>query len=132
MELESLYETVKKNEESLTYAQTWVILIIIGMVGYLIFKGIREFYFHLQKVDEERSLQDEIDYLYDEIQALMSMCIKQEEKEQEDFVFIKEEEEQDLIGLSLSPTGHSAYSERSENKKQKQKGKKKKKQKLAK
>ena len=120
VELESLHESLKKNGESLTYAQTWVVLIIIGLIGYLLFKGVREFYSQLQKVDEEKSLRDEIDYLYNEIQVLMSMCVKQEEQELEKVVFPKQEAERDPIGLSLSPTEQP---ERYEKKKQRRKNK---------
>ena len=116
VELETLRKTAKKNGESLTYAQTWVVLIIIGLIGYVLFKGVREFYSQLQKVDEEKSLRDEVDYLYNEIQILMSMCVKQEENELEDIVFPKQEVDRDPIGLSLSPTEKSGQLEKKKRK----------------
>ena len=117
MELESLQEIVKKNGELLAYAQTWVIMIIISWIGYLLFKGIREFYSRLQKVDTEKALRDEVDYLHNEVQVLMSLCIKQEEKDVKGNAFTKEEIDRDSIGMPLSPR------EQPEKKRRKRKGK---------
>lgn len=117
--LQQLYSTVYMNNEALSYAQTWVVLIIVGLVGYMLFKGMRGLNNQMQMTEEEEKYQQEIQDLRKQIQTLallyldrenekeLSKCQSnyqhQQKQQQQQYVQIKqevkeeEEEEEEIL-----------------------------------
>lgn len=81
-ELQRLYTTVHTNNEALSYAQTWVVLIIVGLVGYMLFKGMRGLNTQMQMTEEEEKFQQEIQDLRKQIQTLALLYLDRENEKE--------------------------------------------------